>query len=69
MVPFINVITPFINTLNTQLIETKVTANYNRDLVTLAKMYTEENKYSKKDNNFNCKLIIFNNLYNKFNIP
>ena len=32
-------------------------------------MYTEENKYSKKNNNFNRKLIIFNNLYNKISIP
>ena len=58
-----------INALNTQLTETKVTTiNYGRDLVTLAKMYTEESKYSKKDNNFNCKLTIFNDLYDKVNI-
>ena len=57
-----------INALNIQLIETKVTANYGRDLVTLVKIYTEESKYSKKDNNFNYKLIIFNNFYNKINI-
>ena len=31
-------------------------------------MYTEESKYSKKNNNFNYKLIIFNNLYNRVNI-
>ena len=66
---FINATAPPINTLNTQLIETKVTTiNYGRDLVTLAKMYTEESKYSKKDNNFNYKLIIFNNLYNRVDI-
>ena len=29
----------------------------------------EESKYSKKNNNFNYKLIIFNNLYNKVGIP
>ena len=58
-----------INALNTQLTETKVTTiNYSRDLVTLAKMYTEESKYNKKDNNFNYKLTIFNNLYNKVGI-
>ena len=59
---------PSTNTLNTQLIEVKVTTNYSRDLITLAKIYTEESKYSKKDNNFNYKLMIFNNLYNKVNI-
>ena len=57
------------NALNIQLIETKVTTiNYSRDLVTLAKMYTEESKYNKEDNNFNRKLTIFNNLYNKVGI-
>ena len=54
---FIDAIAPPINTLNTQLIETKVTTiNYGRDLVTLAKMYTEESKYSKKDNNFKVQI-------------
>ena len=57
-----------INALNTQPIEAKAITNYSKDLVTLAKIYTEESKYSKKDNNFNHKLIIFNNLYNKVNI-
>ena len=28
----------------------------------------EESKYNKKDNNFNYKLIIFNNFYNRVNI-
>ena len=65
----INATAPPINTSNIQLTETKVTTiNYGRDLATLAKIYTEESKYSKKDNNFNCKLIIFNNLYNRVNI-
>jgi hypothetical protein len=31
-------------------------------------MYTEESKYSKEDNNFNYKFIIFNNFYNKVDI-
>ena len=65
----INVTATFINTLNIQLIETKVTTiNYGRDLVTLVKIYTEESKYSKEDNNFNYKLIIFNNFYNRVDI-
>ena len=58
-----------INILNTQLIETKATTNYSRDLVTLAKIYMEESKYSKEDNYFNYKLIIFNNLYNRVDVP
>ena len=32
-------------------------------------MYTEESKYSGEDNNFDCKLIIFNDLYNRVSIP
>ena len=64
---FIDVTTPPINITAF----TKVTAavNYGRDLATLAKMYTEESKYSKKNNNFNYKFIIFNNLYNRVSIP
>ena len=59
-----------INALNTQLIETRVTTiNYSRDLATLAKIYIEKSKYSKEDDNFNYKLIIFNNLYNRVSIP
>ena len=37
-------------------------------MVTLAKIYTEESKYNKENNNFNYKLTIFNNLYNRVNI-
>ena len=44
------------------------TVNYGRDLATLAKMYTEESKYSRKDDNFNHKLTIFNDLCNKVSI-
>ena len=58
----------FVNALNIQLIEAKATTNYSRDLATLVKIYIEENKYSKKDNNFNYKPTIFNNLYNRVNI-
>jgi len=57
-----------INTLNTQPTEAKATVNYSRDLATLAKIYTEESKYSRKDNNFNHKLTIFNDLCNRVNI-
>jgi hypothetical protein len=59
---------PSTNTLNTQPIEAKATVNYGRDLVTLVKIYIEESKYSREDNNFNRKLIILNDLYNRVNI-
>jgi len=42
--------------------------NYGRDLVTLVKIYIEESKYSGEDNNFDRKLIIFNDLYNRVGI-
>ena len=45
------------------------TVNYGRDLATLAKMYTEESKYSREDDNFNRKLTIFNDLCNRVGIP
>ena len=66
-VPFTDITAPPINII----VFIKVTAaiNYSRDLATLAKIYTEENKYSGKDNNFNRKLTIFNDLYNRVNIP
>ena len=66
-VPFINVTVFFINTIVSSI---KATAaiNYGRDLITLIKMYTEESKYSKEDDNFNHKLIIFNNFYNRVGI-
>ena len=58
-----------INALNTQLTEAKATTNYSRDLATLAKIYMEKSKYSRENNNFNYKLTIFNNLYNRVDIP
>ena len=64
----INAIAPSINALYIQLTEAKTTANYSRDLATLVKIYIKESKYSKEDNNFNYKLIIFNNFYNRVNI-
>ena len=44
------------------------TVNYGRDLATLAKMYTEESKYSREDDNFDCKLTIFNDLCDRVGI-
>jgi hypothetical protein len=42
--------------------------NYGRDLATLVKIYIEESKYSGEDDNFNRKLMIFNDLYNRVGI-
>jgi hypothetical protein len=58
-----------INALNTQLTEAKATTNYGRDLAILAKMYTEESKYSRENDNFNRKLTIFNDLCDRVDIP
>ena len=65
--PLINVTAPPINVIAPSI---KATAaiNYSRDLVTLVKIYIEESKYSGEDNNFDCKLTIFNNLYNSISI-
>jgi hypothetical protein len=64
-----NATAPSINTLKTQPTEAKATTNYSRDLATLAKIYIEESKYSREDNNFNRKLIIFNDLCDRVDIP
>jgi hypothetical protein len=65
--PSTNVTAPPINVTA----PTKVTAavNYGRDLVTLAKIYIEESKYSGEDDNFDRKLTIFNDLYDRVGIP
>jgi len=65
--PSTNVTAPPINVIAPPI---KVTAavNYGRDLATLVKIYIEESKYSGEDNNFNRKLIIFNDLYNRVKI-
>ena len=65
--PSINVTALSIN-ITAPSIKVTATINYSRDLVTLVKIYIEESKYSREDDNFNCKLIIFNNLYNRVSI-
>jgi len=57
--------------INTIVPSTKTTAvvNYGRDLATLTKMYTKESKYSREDDNFNRKLMIFNDFCNRIGIP
>ena len=67
MAPFINVTASLINIIASP-IKVTATVNYGKDLTTLAKMYTEESKYNKKNNNFNYKLVIFNNFYSRVNI-
>jgi hypothetical protein len=39
--------------------------NFRKELANLAKLYTENTKYSSKDNNFNYKLIIFQDFCKK----
>ena len=65
--PPTNITAPPIN-VTAPPIKVIAAVNYGRDLVTLVKMYTEEGKYSGEDNNFDRKLIIFNNLYNRVSI-
>ena len=67
MAPFINVTAPPMNVIAPS-IKVTATINYGRDLATLVKIYTKESKYSREDNNFNRKLMIFNDFYNRVNI-
>src|SRR6266568_8665839 len=45
------------------------TKTYGKELANLAKLYTNKSKYSSENNNFNFKLIIFIDLYQKADIP
>jgi hypothetical protein len=46
-----------------------IAKTYSKELANLAKLYTDEAKYSGKNNNFDFKLIIFIDLCQKANIP
>src|SRR6266498_2875753 len=37
--------------------------DFSRELTNLVKIYTDKNKYSRQDDNFDFKLIIFHDLY------
>jgi hypothetical protein len=41
---------------------------YSREFLNLTKMYTEENKYSSKSDNFDFKLLIFNDIYSRADV-
>ena len=42
---------------------------YGKELANTAKLYTDDQKYSSISGNFNFKLIIFYNIYNRTDIP
>jgi hypothetical protein len=46
-----------------------IAKTYNKELANLAKLYTNKAKYSGENNNFDFKLTIFINLYQKADIP
>ena len=46
-----------------------IAKTYSKELANLAKLYINKAKYSSKNNNFNFKLTIFIDLYQKANIP
>jgi hypothetical protein len=43
--------------------------SFGKELANLAKIYMEDSKYSRENNNFDFKLIIFYNLCRRANIP
>ena len=45
------------------------TPEYRKELVNITKLYINNQKYSSISGNFNFKLIIFYNIYNKADIP
>jgi hypothetical protein len=44
------------------------TSGFGKELANLAKLYTEESKYSEENNNFNYKLTIFHDLCDRANV-
>ena len=48
--------------------EVSNTQGFGKELANLAKMYTEDNKYSGENDNFDFKLVIFHNLCNRADI-
>ncbi len=44
------------------------TSDYGRELVNLAKLYTDEAKYSEKNDNFSFKLIMFNDMCDRVDV-
>jgi hypothetical protein len=48
---------------------TPVTSGFGRELANLAKLYTDESKYSGENDNFDFKLTIFHDLCNRADIP
>ena len=46
-----------------------ITQGHGRELSNLAKMYTEESKYSGENNNFDFKLTVFHNICSRANVP
>ena len=50
-------------------ISTQGTRDSGKELANLAKMYTEDSKYSGENDNFDFKLIIFNDLCSRANVP
>lgn len=48
--------------------ETDNIFDYTREFFNIAKIYIEKSKYSRKNNNFTFKLIIFTNICNEVNI-
>ncbi len=43
-------------------------SDYDRELVNLTKLYTDEAKYSEKNDNFSFKLIMFNDMCDRVDV-
>ena len=48
---------------------TSSSQGFGKELTNLIKIYIEDNKYSKEDDNFNFKFTIFHNLCSRANMP
>lgn len=57
-------------TLQTRSVQNRtLNRDFSKELMNLAKIYTEENKYCGENDNFDFKLVVFNDLCSKANVP
>jgi hypothetical protein len=58
----------FVSSSSTSMIQSIRASDYNRELVNLTKLYTDEAKYSEKNDNFSFKLIMFNDMCDRVDV-
>jgi hypothetical protein len=58
----------FVSSSLTSVIQSIRASGYDRELINLVKLYTDEAKYSEENNNFSFKLIMFNDMCDRVDV-